>query len=107
MRYMSEVEYQNKIYEIDYTDHRPQVYEVEYLETMHGAFERAYYEAFGRKLHDRWRYLVDETIANTVILACGYKFRRSRQWRNTWSYLYERAGGRASGWGKRMVKVLR
>ncbi len=81
--------------------------EVEYRETMHGAFERAYYEAFGRKLHDRWCYLVDETIANTVILACGYKFRRSRQWRNTWNYLSERAGGRVSGWGKRMVKGLR
>ena len=52
----------------------------------------------------RSQYIVSDEERIEVILACGWKFSKSQNWRNTWELYYHEAGGRKSKWGKKMVR---
>lgn len=71
-----------------------------------GVIANALTEMTGHRAVRHYVVAVKDEERNEVILACGWRFSQSRRWKETWEFLYRKAGGRNSGWGKSKVRRI-
>jgi hypothetical protein len=106
MLLVKHVTYKGQNYQIEITRNRVTVTEYDDHEVT-GGLIAALLRDNGRVPVERTWYITPQVDQEQVILACGWKFSKARAWRDEWDYLYRRAGGKDSGYGGCMVKVIK
>jgi hypothetical protein len=99
----TEVEYKGKEYSLEI----PKRGRIEVLKISTspagGAIANAL-RGMGKEPTSRCETVVGDDERSEIILACGWKFSKSKTWRDEWDYLYRKAGSRKSGWGKKVAR---